>query len=80
MAGLAGERAVEMRLIGLPGIPEIVPDDPLGEIIAGAIQQSGLRPVVGDIVVITQKVVSKAEGRLVALSEVEPSEFAYAFA
>lgn len=76
----AAERAAELRLIGLDGIPEIEPGDPLGEIIASAITRSGLRPVSGDILVITHKVVSKAEGRLVVLSEIEPSNFAYAFA
>jgi coenzyme F420-0:L-glutamate ligase/coenzyme F420-1:gamma-L-glutamate ligase len=67
-------------LIGLEGIPEIVPGDSLGEIIADAITRSGLRPIAGDVLVVTQKVVSKAEGRLVYLPNIEPSPFAYAYA
>jgi coenzyme F420-0:L-glutamate ligase/coenzyme F420-1:gamma-L-glutamate ligase len=73
-------RAAELRLIGLDGIPEIDPGDPLGRLIASAIEQSGLRPIPGDVLVVTQKVVSKAEDRLVVLSEIEPSGFAYAYA
>ncbi len=72
-------RAAELRLIGLEGIPEIEPGDPLGAIIAGAIERTGLRPIAGDVLVVTQKVVSKAEGRLVFLPDIEPSGFAYAF-
>jgi coenzyme F420-0:L-glutamate ligase/coenzyme F420-1:gamma-L-glutamate ligase len=69
-----------LRLIGLDGIPEIVPGDPLGLLIAGAIERAGLRPIAGDVLVVTQKVVSKAEGRLVYLPNVEPSAFAYGYA
>lgn len=72
-------RAAELRLIGLEGIPEVEAGDPLGAIIARAIEDSGLRPIGGDVLVITQKVVSKAEGRLVYLPDIEPSEFALAF-
>ncbi|MDQ3693145.1 MAG: coenzyme F420-0:L-glutamate ligase [Chloroflexota bacterium] len=80
MAARAEGRAAELRLIGLEGIPEIEPGDALGVIIAGAIQRSGLRPVPGDVLVVTQKVVSKAEGRIVVLADIEPSGFAHAFA
>lgn len=79
MSAPSVERAAELRLIGLEGIPEIEPGDALGEMIAAAVAQSGLRPIAGDVLVVTQKVVSKAEGRLIALSEIEPSGFAYAF-
>jgi coenzyme F420-0:L-glutamate ligase/coenzyme F420-1:gamma-L-glutamate ligase len=72
-------RAAELRLIGLDGIPEIEAGDALGSIIAGAIADSGLRPIAGDVLVITQKVVSKAEGRLVYLPDIEPSQFALDF-
>jgi coenzyme F420-0:L-glutamate ligase/coenzyme F420-1:gamma-L-glutamate ligase len=55
------------------GLPEIRSGDDLGAIIAGA---AVLRS--GDVVVIAHKAVSKAEGRVVALAEVEPSEQARA--
>lgn len=80
MTEQAFARAAEVRLIALEGMPEIEPGDPLGEIVAASIQGSGLRPVTGDVVVITQKVVSKAEGRIVYLPDVTPSPFAEAWA
>ncbi|HET6831953.1 MAG TPA: coenzyme F420-0:L-glutamate ligase [Solirubrobacterales bacterium] len=52
----------------VPGLPEIAPGDPLGELIATA-----AAPRDGDVVVIAQKVVSKAEGRRRRLTGVEPS-------
>jgi coenzyme F420-0:L-glutamate ligase/coenzyme F420-1:gamma-L-glutamate ligase len=50
-------------VLPVEGIPEIRPGDDLGAIVAAAIPASELRP--GDVVAVTQKVVSKAEGRLV---------------
>ena len=54
----------------MPGLPEVRPGDDLAELIA---PHAGA----GDIVVISHKVVSKAEGRVVDLSSVEPSEDAF---
>ena len=65
---------VRVELIALDGIGEIGPGDDLAGIIAEA--ASDLRLTDADVLVVTQKVVSKAEGRLVALSSVEPSDFA----
>jgi coenzyme F420-0:L-glutamate ligase / coenzyme F420-1:gamma-L-glutamate ligase len=59
----------ELRVLPIAGLPEIGPGDRLGELIAG---RAELRH--GDVVVISQKVVSKAEGRVVALSGVQPSD------
>jgi coenzyme F420-0:L-glutamate ligase/coenzyme F420-1:gamma-L-glutamate ligase len=53
----------------VPGLPEVRPGDDLAAMIAAAAE---LRP--GDVVVISQKVVSKAEGRLVELGSVQLSE------
>jgi coenzyme F420-0:L-glutamate ligase / coenzyme F420-1:gamma-L-glutamate ligase len=66
----------EMRLIGLPGLPEVQPGDDLPALIGRAIEQAGLGIELGDVLVVTQKIVSKAEGRLVRLSEIEPSDLA----
>ena len=63
-----------LELIALDGIPEIVPGDDLGRIIADAASDIGL--VDDDVVVVTQKIVSKAEGRLVELASVQPSALA----
>lgn len=61
----------------VPGLPEIRRDDDLatliGEALARAIEgDAAYRPETGDVLVVTQKIVSKAEGRLVDLATVEP--------
>ena len=61
-----------ISLIPLEGIPEIRPGDDLAEMIAAALAAAGIGLVDDDVVVVTQKVVSKAEGRVVDLSTVEP--------
>ena len=69
-----------LELIALDGIGEVEPGDDLAGLIAGALDASGLTLADADCVVVTQKVVSKAEGRLVELSGVEPSPMAIAWA
>jgi coenzyme F420-0:L-glutamate ligase/coenzyme F420-1:gamma-L-glutamate ligase len=66
----------ELRILGLPGIPEIHPGDDLIQIIGDALERAGETPKPGDILVVTHKIVSKAEGRLVNLNEITPSELA----
>ncbi|MEX2237192.1 MAG: coenzyme F420-0:L-glutamate ligase [Dehalococcoidia bacterium] len=66
----------EIQIIPLSGIPEVAPGDDLAGYLLDA--AGGLES--GDIVVITQRVVSKAEGRLVDLGGVEPSPFAVDYA
>ena len=63
-------------LIGLDGIPEVAPGDDLAALIADAAAASGVGLTDVDVVVVTQKIVSKAEGRLCELASVEPSDFA----
>jgi coenzyme F420-0:L-glutamate ligase/coenzyme F420-1:gamma-L-glutamate ligase len=63
-----------VQLIPLPGIPFIKPGDDLGQLVLEACQKTGLQLAGTDIIVIAQKIVSKAEGRFVRLSEVTPSE------
>ena len=69
-----------MTLTPLPGLPRIQPGDDLARMIWEAVQQAGLRLAPGDIFVVAQKVVSKAEGRLVHLPQVRPSLQARALA
>jgi coenzyme F420-0:L-glutamate ligase / coenzyme F420-1:gamma-L-glutamate ligase len=75
---VTGARPTRIELFALDGIPEIQPGDDLATLIADAAATVGLAD--GDVVVVTQKVVSKAEGRLVELASVEPSPFARAWA
>jgi coenzyme F420-0:L-glutamate ligase / coenzyme F420-1:gamma-L-glutamate ligase len=63
-----------LTLTALEGIPLIKAGDDLGEIILAALLQTGIDLLDGDILVVTQKIVSKAEGRMVHLSEVSPSD------
>ena len=66
----------EIRIIPITGIGEIVPGADLGLLIYEAIQAQQLTLQQGDILIVTQKIVSKAEDRRVKLAEVVPSEFA----
>lgn len=70
----------ELRLIGLPGIPEVAPGDDLAELIARSLERASLTLEPGDLLVITHKIVSKSEGRLVKLATIEPSAMAAAWA
>ena len=63
---------MSLHLTPISGIPLIHAGDNLAEIIWNALKQTGISLEDGDIVVIAQKVVSKAEGRIVRLSTVVP--------
>ena len=69
-----------IELIGLEGIPEVVPGDDPAALIADAAAASGIVLADSDVLVVTQKIVSKAEGRLVELASVEPSDLARSWA
>lgn len=58
----------------LKGIGEVRPGDDLAVLLRAALAENGLKPQAGDILVVTQKIVSKAEGRFVSLSDVTPGE------
>lgn len=66
----------EVRIIGLDGVGEVRPGDDVGACIEGALGASGQTLAEGDVLVVTHKIVSKAEGRMLDLSTVEPSAFA----
>ncbi len=66
-----------LEILPVEGIPEVRPGDDLPALISAA--ADGLFRS-GDVVVVTHKIVSKAEGRLVDLDTVEPSTFAKSFA
>ena len=58
----------ELRVIPVAGLPEVAEGDDVAALIAGAVALED-----GDVVVVAQKVVSKAEGRVVELDAIEPS-------
>ncbi len=60
----------------VPGLPEIHPGDDLSALLLSALRAQPLPLQSGDVLVIAQKVVSKAEGARVALAEIEPSPYA----
>jgi len=62
-----------LEIWGIEGIGEIRPGDPLAELIATACAEPPNGPLAdGDVLVVTQKIVSKAEGRLVAVDPDDP--------
>lgn len=63
----------QLTYFALQGIPQIKSGDHLPEIIYAAIASNGLCLQDGDILILAQKIVSKAEGRLVNLTTVQPS-------
>jgi coenzyme F420-0:L-glutamate ligase/coenzyme F420-1:gamma-L-glutamate ligase len=69
-----------IELIPLEGIPEVRAGDDLAALIAAAAESTGIGLRPDDVLVVTQKVVSKAEDRVVELASVEPSDFAVAWA
>lgn len=70
---IAITRSRQLRLIALPGVPLVHQGDDLCEIISNALAHCGEALQDGDILVIAQKIVSKARGRYVDLNTIEPS-------
>jgi coenzyme F420-0:L-glutamate ligase / coenzyme F420-1:gamma-L-glutamate ligase len=65
----------ELRVLPLAGVPEVREGDDLGTLLAAAVELED-----DDVVVVAQKIVSKAEGRVVRLADVEPSPRAHELA
>lgn len=65
--------AAGLEAFAVPGIPEVAAGDDLGALIGDALERAGFPLQAGDIVVVAQKVVSKAEGRLRRLDAFAPS-------
>lgn len=72
--------STELRIIPVKGIGEIAPGTDLGLVIYAALQAQQLTLQQGDVLVITQKIVSKAEGEVINLDEIRASEFAQSVA
>lgn len=70
----------ELRLIALGGMPQVQPGDDLGALILTALEGCAETLRDGDVIVVAQKIVSKAEGRQVELAGVQASPRAVALA
>jgi coenzyme F420-0:L-glutamate ligase/coenzyme F420-1:gamma-L-glutamate ligase len=68
------------EVIGVEGIGEVRPGDDVARIVLQAAARQGTPLASGDVVVLSQKILSKSEGRLLRLSEVTPSPMATTFA
>ncbi|HEU0218062.1 MAG TPA: coenzyme F420-0:L-glutamate ligase [Stellaceae bacterium] len=65
-----------VEIIGLPGVPIVQPGDDLAALAISALVDAAIAPEPGDVLVIAQKIVSKAEDRFVDVAQVTPSEAA----
>lgn len=70
----------ELHLFPLRGLPRIQPGDDLAALLLQTIADEGHRLAAGDILIVCQKVVSKAEGRCVRYTDVQPSSLAQTIA
>ena len=66
----------EIRIFGIEGLPEIHPGDDVPALLFARLSSAKFSFMPGDICVVTQKIVSKAEGSLVDLRTIMPSPFA----
>jgi coenzyme F420-0:L-glutamate ligase/coenzyme F420-1:gamma-L-glutamate ligase len=71
---------MQLTIMGIGGMPEVRPGDDLSGLIVAGLGATNVVLEAGDILVVTQKIVSKAEGSLVDLEGVEPSPFAVEYA
>src|ERR1700681_3142325 len=67
------KRSNAVEILAVPGIPLVRKDDDLVTLIGEGLARGGIVPRSGDVFVLTQKIVSKAEGRMVDLATIEPS-------
>jgi coenzyme F420-0:L-glutamate ligase / coenzyme F420-1:gamma-L-glutamate ligase len=70
----------QVTIAGLRGVPMVQASDDLAAITLAAYNDTGIAPEDGDVLVLAQKIVSKAEGRMVDVATVEPSAQAVALA
>ena len=65
---------MQLTITALDGVPRVEPGDDLAGLLIAALEGNGVAPRARDILVVTSKVVSKAEGRYLDLDRIEPSE------
>jgi coenzyme F420-0:L-glutamate ligase/coenzyme F420-1:gamma-L-glutamate ligase len=68
------------EVIGVEGIGEVQPGDDVARLVIDAAARQGTPIAAGDVLVLSQKIISKSEGRLLNLGEVTPSSMATTFA
>ena len=64
----------KIEIIGIPGIPEVDYGADVGALVITALRNSVIKLANGDVLVVAQKIVSKAEGRVVRLESIEPGD------
>ncbi len=62
-----------LEVLAVPGLPLVAPGDDVPALVAGALSAAALSLTDGDVLVVTSKILSRAEGRFVELPRVEPS-------
>lgn len=67
---------MDIHIIGLKGIPIVKKGDDISKLVCQAVERQGIQLQNGDIILVTHVIVSRAEGNVVNLSHVVPSEFA----
>lgn len=77
---LANSSPPPVHIVPLAGLPEIAAGQNLSLLIADALKAQKIIPVAGDILVVAQKIVSKAEGKSIRLDTILPSNRAKAWA
>jgi coenzyme F420-0:L-glutamate ligase/coenzyme F420-1:gamma-L-glutamate ligase len=75
-----GRMRPPIQIFPLAGLPEFKPGADLARVILDAVRAADFRVSAGDVFVVAQKVVSKAEGRIVALDSIAPSDRALEWA
>jgi coenzyme F420-0:L-glutamate ligase/coenzyme F420-1:gamma-L-glutamate ligase len=73
-ASRAANHSLSIELFSLPDFPHVQPGDDITALTLAALASAGTSLEDGDIVVIAQKIISKAEGRLINLNDVTPGE------
>ena len=66
----------EIQVVGIAGIPEVTAGDDLARLVLDAAHRQDIQLEDGDVLVVTQKIVSKAEGRVIRVEDVQPSQIA----
>ena len=73
-------RTTAVELLAVPGLPMVAPGDNLAALVAAGLMRGEIQSRAGDVLVLAQKIISKAEGRSVDLATVTPSARAVALA
>jgi len=72
--------STQLTITGLAGVPMVQPGDDLAALALAAYTVTSLAPDDGDVLVLAQKIVSKAEDRIIDIAKIEPSAEAIALA